>query len=48
MIQAAFNQASGPQHNDGAIASAAWTRADAVALNALAAALLHRLAAELN
>ncbi|MGP3638397.1 hypothetical protein ACTU45_34695 [Streptomyces sp. 24-1644] len=31
VIQAAFNQASGPQHNDGAIASAAWTRADAVA-----------------
>ncbi|MFE2850221.1 hypothetical protein ACFXJO_03710 [Streptomyces lavendulae] len=48
VIQAAFNQASGPQHNDGAIASAAWTRADAVALNALAAALLHRLAAELS
>lgn len=48
VIQAAFNQSSGPQHNDGAIASAAWTRADAVALNALAAALLHRLAAELS
>ncbi|MGW0933183.1 hypothetical protein [Streptomyces sp. NPDC002644] len=48
VIQAAFNQASGPQHNDGAIASAAWTRADAVALNALAAALLHRLATELS
>ncbi|MFE8940964.1 hypothetical protein ACFYNX_26205 [Streptomyces sp. NPDC007872] len=48
VIQAAFNQASGPQHNDGAIASAAWTRADAVALNALAAALLHRLAADLS
>ncbi|MFE9468589.1 hypothetical protein ACFYNW_34060 [Streptomyces virginiae] len=48
VIQSAFNQASGPQHNDGAIASAAWTRADAVTLNALAAALLHRLAAELS
>lgn len=48
VIQAAFTQASGPQHNDGAIASAAWTRADAVALNALAAALLHRLSSELS
>ncbi|MFF8617165.1 hypothetical protein [Streptomyces sp. NPDC015350] len=48
VIQAAFNQTSGPQHNDGAIASATWTRADAVTLNALAAALLHRLSAELT
>ncbi|MEU7028982.1 hypothetical protein AB0A60_20110 [Streptomyces sp. NPDC046275] len=48
VIQAAFNQASGPQHNDGAIAGAAWTRADAVALNAMAAALLHRLNSELS
>ncbi|MET9438797.1 hypothetical protein [Streptomyces sp. NPDC006551] len=48
VIQAAFNQASGPQHNDGAIASAAWTRADAVALNAMTAALLHRLSVELS
>ncbi|MFD4243621.1 hypothetical protein ACFWP3_18790 [Streptomyces sp. NPDC058525] len=46
IIQAAFSQASGPQHNDGAIASAAWTRADAVTLNALAAALLHRISSE--
>ncbi|MCQ1577180.1 hypothetical protein [Streptomyces parvus] len=48
VIQAAFNQASGPQHNDGAIAGAAWTRADAVALNAMTAALLHRLASEMS
>ncbi|MFD6469649.1 hypothetical protein [Streptomyces goshikiensis] len=46
IIQAAFSQASGPQHNDGAIASAAWTRADAVTLNALAAALLHRISTD--
>ncbi|MFC8016624.1 hypothetical protein [[Kitasatospora] papulosa] len=48
VIQAAFNQASGPQHNDGAIAGAAWTRADAVALNAMTAALLHRLTSEMS
>lgn len=46
VIQAVFNQASGPQHNDGAIAGAAWLRADAITLNAIAAALLHRIAAE--
>ncbi|MGW3037445.1 hypothetical protein ACWDCB_40395 [Streptomyces sp. NPDC001178] len=43
LIQALFNQASGPQHNDGAIASASWVRGDAIALNGMAASLLHRL-----
>ncbi|MFE4576815.1 condensation domain-containing protein [Streptomyces chartreusis] len=44
LMQALFNQASGPQHNDGAISSALWVRSDAIALNGMAASLLHRLA----
>lgn len=48
LVQAVFTQASGPQHNDGAIGSASWVRADAIALNGMAASLLHRLAEEVR
>ncbi|MEU6351021.1 hypothetical protein ABZ896_17050 [Streptomyces sp. NPDC047072] len=48
LIQAVFSQASGPQHNDGAIGSASWVRSDAIALNGMAASLLHRLAEEIR
>ncbi|MEV0906140.1 hypothetical protein [Streptomyces hokutonensis] len=48
LVQALFNQASGPQHNDGAIGNASWVRADAIALNGMAASLLHRLAEEVR
>ncbi|WP_055615175.1 hypothetical protein [Streptomyces phaeochromogenes] len=44
LMQALFNQLSGPQHNDGAIASASWVRSDAITLNGMAASLLYRLA----
>jgi hypothetical protein len=48
LMRALFSQASGPQHNDGAIGSASWVRADAIALNGIAASLLHRLAEEVR
>ncbi|MFI9788528.1 hypothetical protein ACIHEI_34190 [Kitasatospora sp. NPDC051984] len=48
LIQGVFNQASGVQHQDGALARATWVRADAVALNGMAVSLLHRLAEELQ
>ncbi|MEV3908672.1 hypothetical protein [Streptomyces canus] len=44
LVRALFSQASGPQHNDGAIGSASWVRSDAIALNGMAASLLGRLA----
>ncbi|MER8156908.1 hypothetical protein [Streptomyces sp. NPDC094472] len=44
LVQAVFTQASGPQHNDGAIGTASWVRSDAITLNGMAASLLHRLA----
>jgi len=47
LLQALFNQASGPQHTSGALRGARWVRADAVALTGLAAAMLHRLAEEI-
>ncbi|MFJ9847734.1 hypothetical protein ACIRYZ_46440 [Kitasatospora sp. NPDC101155] len=47
LIQAAYTQASGVQHQDGALAGATWVRADAVALNGMAVSLMHRLAEEL-
>jgi hypothetical protein len=46
LVQALFSQASGPQHNDGAIGTASWVRSDAIALNGMVASLLHRLAEE--
>lgn len=48
LMQALFSQASGPQHNDGAIGRASWVRSDAIALNGMTAALLHRLAEEVR
>ncbi|MDJ0346439.1 hypothetical protein QMK19_35715 [Streptomyces sp. H10-C2] len=48
LLTTTFNQASGIQHNDGAIASATWVRADAVALTGMAASLMHRLASEIR
>ncbi|MFD8483593.1 hypothetical protein [Kitasatospora sp. NPDC059673] len=48
VIQGVFNQASGVQHQDGALARATWVRADAVALNGMAVSLLHRVAEELH
>jgi len=48
LLQALFNLASGPQHASGALRGAAWVRADAVALTGLAAAVLHRLAEEVD
>ncbi|MFF7459398.1 hypothetical protein [Kitasatospora sp. NPDC008115] len=48
LIQRVFNQASGVQHQDGALARATWVRADAVALNGMAVSLMHRLAGELT
>ncbi|MEU8928152.1 hypothetical protein AB0D10_45905 [Kitasatospora sp. NPDC048545] len=47
LIQATYNQASGVQHQDGALARATWVRADAAALNGMAVSLMHRPAAEL-
>lgn len=48
LLQKAFNQASGPQHTDGAIGRATWVRADAVALTGMAASLMHRLEEEIR
>lgn len=48
LIQAAYTQASGVQHQDGVLARATWMRADAVALNGMAVSLMHRLAEELQ
>ncbi|MEU6379583.1 hypothetical protein [Streptomyces sp. NPDC046909] len=48
LMQTLFSQASGPQHNDGAIGSASWVRSDAIALNGMAASLLHRLAEQIR
>jgi hypothetical protein len=46
-VEGLFNQASGPQHADGVIASASWVRSDAIALNGMASPLMHRLADEI-
>jgi len=48
LIQATYTQASGVQHQDGALARATWVRADAVALNGMAVSLMHRLAEEIR
>jgi hypothetical protein len=48
LVRGLFSQASGPQHNDGAIGSASWVRSDAIALNGMAASLFHRLAEEVR
>jgi hypothetical protein len=48
LLQALFNQASGPQHVSGALRGATWVRADAVTLTGLAAAMLHQLAEEVD
>ena len=48
LLQVLFNQASGPQHASGAPRGAIWVRADAVALTGVAAAMLYRLAEEVE
>jgi hypothetical protein len=48
LIQASYNQTSGVQHQDGALAQAVWVREDAVAMNGMAVSLMHRLAHELR
>jgi hypothetical protein len=48
LLRKSFNQASGVQHSDGAIALASWVRADAVSLTGMAASLMHRLAEEIR
>ncbi|MFJ2008436.1 hypothetical protein [Streptomyces chartreusis] len=44
--RALLGRASGPQPSDGVIGSGSWVRSDAIALNGMAASLLHRLAEE--
>jgi hypothetical protein len=48
LLQALHDQASGPQHDDGALRGASWLRPDAVTMLGTAASLMYRMAHQIR